>query len=467
MVKTTEPDLKGVGKQILKLGEKSGADETEAYVVSNRVLTVRLVNNAVFESKGVHDIGVSVRVLRKGGMGFSSTADFSPKSLRKAVQVTIDASKARKAHVKFSFPLPAKLPKVSGVYDPRLAKLPGDKAVELAYDMVEESMAYDRRMVDNAGVLNLVEFHTIIMNSHGLIAKDDGTFFEASLTATAKEGVRSSEGSKATAGRTLRELRPTEFGKKAAEMAVDGLKAKPLKEGTYEVILDPEPTANITRYIGWLVSPLIAKLYYPLFLDKFGKHVGSKMLTVVDDPLMSGGVGAAVVDEEGSPSKKITILDRGVLKNFVYDSFYGAMEKKATTSSGLRTSLAVGVSAFLGKNYNSEPIPIPRNSYVVPGDWKREEIIEDIIDGLLVQRFHYTRLINPTRGDFTSVLRMGLYRVEKGEVVGTVEKSRINDNLLNMLQNVDAISDKLVVAGSWGNYTHTPVLRTKAHVTPI
>jgi PmbA protein len=305
------------------------------------------------------------------------------------------------------------------------------------------------------------------MNSHGLVAKDNGTFFEASLTATAKGGAKSSEGSESTAGRSLKELRPKDIGKKAAEMAIKGLKAKPLKEGTYDIILAPEPVVNIIGYIGYLTSPVIARLYFPLFLDKHGKQVGSKQLTFIDDPLMAGGVGSSPIDEEGAASKKITIMEKGVLKNFVYDSFSGAMEKKRTTSSGVRASFAAGVSAFPGKNYNSEPVPIPRNLYIEPGNWKRDEIIKDTKDGLLAQRFHYTRLTNPTRGDFTSVLRMGLYKIEKGEVVGTIQKSRLIDNLLNILKNVNAVSDRLVVAGSWGGYAHTPVIRTKAHMASV
>jgi len=76
-------------------------------------------------------------------------------------------------------------------------------------------------------------------------------------------------------------------------------------------------------------------------------------------------------------------------------------------------------------------------------------------------------LTNPTRGDFTSVLRMGLHVIKNGEIAGALKKSRLLDNLLNMLQNVDAVSDRLVVAGSWGEYAHTPIIRTKAHITPI
>ncbi|HEX69496.1 MAG TPA: TldD/PmbA family protein [Candidatus Bathyarchaeota archaeon] len=459
--------LREAGKTLLKIAEKKGLDEAEAYLVSNKVLTVRLVNNSVFEAKGVHDIGVGLRVIKGNMLGFSSTADFSKKSLEKLVEAAASTAKARKLPFKYSFPKPRKIPKVAGVYDKKLAELPSEKAVDLAYQMVEASLSYSKKIKDNAGVLNVVSYETLLLNTHGVSAKNSGTFFEASLSATAKSGKNVSEGSDATAGRRLKELKPKEVGEKAAEMAVSGLKSKKLKEDTYTVILDYEPASGVLGYVSMLVSPMIAKLYFPLLLDKMGKKIASQQITLIDDPLMPNGVGSAPVDDEGTPSKKKIIINKGVLKAFVYDSFYGAIEKKKTTGNAVRASFAVGVSSFPGKNYNGEPIPVPRNPYFKPGKWKREEILEETKQGLLVRRFHYTRLTNPTRGDFTSVLRMGLYAVKNGEVAGALKKSRLIDNLLNMLQNVDAVSDKLVVAGSWGDYAHTPIIRTKAHVAPI
>ena len=459
--------LREAGKTLLKIAEKKGLDEAEAYLVSNKVLTVRLVNNSVFEAKGVHDIGVGLRVIKGNMLGFSSTADFSKKSLEKLVEAAASTAKARKLPFKYSFPKPRKIPKVAGVYDKKLAELPSEKAVDLAYQMVDASLSHSKKIKDNAGVLNVVSYETLLLNTHGVSAKNSGTFFEASLSATAKSGKNVSEGSDATAGRRLKELKPKEVGEKAAEMAVSGLKSKKLKEDTYTVILDYEPASGVLGYVSMLVSPMIAKLYFPLLLDKMGKKIASQQITLIDDPLMPNGVGSAPVDDEGTPSKKKIIINKGVLKAFVYDSFYGAIEKKKTTGNAVRASFAVGVSSFPGKNYNGEPIPVPRNPYFKPGKWKREEILEETKQGLLVRRFHYTRLTNPTRGDFTSVLRMGLYAVKNGEVVGALKKSRLIDNLLNMLQNVDAVSDKLVVAGGWGDYAHTPIIRTKAHVAPI
>jgi len=459
--------LKEAGKTLLEIAHKKQLDEAEAYLVSNKVLTVRLVNNSVFEAKGVHDIGVGLRVIKNNMLGFSSTADLSKKSLEKLVTAATSTAKARKLPFKYSFPKPRKIPKVRGVYDKKLAELPSEKAVDLAYDMIDASLGYSKKIADNAGVLNIVSYETLLLNTNGISAENSGTFFESSLSATAKSGKNISEGSDATAGRSLKELKPEEIGEKAAEMAVSGLKSRKLKENTYTIILDYEPTSGVLGYVSMLVSPMIAKLYFPLLLDKMGKKIASQQITLIDDPLMPNGVGSAPVDDEGTPSKKQVIIDKGVLKAFVYDSFYGAIEKKKTTGSAIRASFAVGVSSFPGKNYNGEPIPVPRNPYFKPGKWKREEILEETKEGLLVRRFHYSRLTNPTRGDFTSVLRMGLYTVKNGEVAGALKKSRLMDNLLNMLRNVDAVSDKLIVAGSWGDYVHTPVIRTKAHVAPI
>jgi PmbA protein len=400
-------------------------------------------------------------------LGFSSTADLSKKSLERLVDLAASTTKARKLPFKYSFPKPAKIPFVKGTYDNNLAKLPPEKTVDLAYEMINASRACDKKVVDNAGVLNVVNYETIVLNTNGVSAKNTGTFFEASLSATAKSGQNVSEGAESTAGRRLKDLKPELVGKKAGEMAVRGLKAQKLKEGDYALILDHGPTQGVLNYIAALVSPMMAKLMFPLLLDKVGKKIANPQVTVIEDPLMPGGVGAAPVDDEGMPSKKCLIIGNGVLRTFVYDSFFGAMEKKKTTGSAARSTFSVGVSNFPGKNYNGEPIPAPRNPYFKPGKWKREEIVEDTKNGLLAQRFHYTRLTNPTRGDFTSVLRMGLYLVKNGEVVGALRKSRLRDNLLDVLKNVDAVSDRLVVAGSWGEYAHVPVIRTKAHVVPI
>ena len=83
-----EVNLEERAEKAIELGLKLGIDEIEAYAVWNKVFTVRMANNMILESKGVLDIGMGIRVVHEGGLGFSATADLSDKGLEKALAVS-------------------------------------------------------------------------------------------------------------------------------------------------------------------------------------------------------------------------------------------------------------------------------------------------------------------------------------------------------------------------------------------
>lgn len=461
-------DIRERAQRILDIMTKFKADEAEAYVVSNRLFTVRLVNNVVFEAKGVLDIGVGLRVIKNRGLGFSSTSDVSDKGIESATKTAIESAKRRKLPFKYSFPEPTKPSKVERIYDNKVARLPEDEAVHLAYSMVETALDYDKRIKDNSGVLNLVEYHVTTLNSHGVDAVDKGTLIEASLTSTAESNGIAVEGADSHGYRMLDDLDTGAIGRKAAEMAVKGLKSETIREGRYAVILDPGPLAATMVYVNYLISPLFARMRFPILLDKIGKKIGSDLVNIYDEPAYPGGFNSSCIDDEGVGTKKTPIVKNGVFKNFVYDTQYASMEGKKSTGNGIRFAFVTGVSTFLGKNYNLEPIPRLTNGLFAAGDAKRDEVIEDTKDGLLAMRSHYTRITNPTKGDFTTVFRMGLNRVKNGEIVGALKKSRLYDNILSILSNIDLVGDNITSAGSWGNYALVPTIRiSKAHVVSL
>ena len=461
-------DIGERAQKALDLATKFEADQAEAYAVSNRVFTVRLVNNAVFEAKGVLDIGVGIRVVKNGGLGFSSTSDMSDKALENATKAAIESAKRRKLPFKYSFAKPTKSSVVERIYDRRVAELAEDEAVHLAYSMVEAALDCSKKVKDNAGVLNLVEYHTTVLNSLGVDATDEGTMIEASLTSTAESAGVAVEGADSHGYRMLDDLNTGAIGRKAAEMAVGGLRGEAIKEGEYALILGPGPVASVTFYAGYLVSPMFARMYFPILLDKIGEKIGSELVNIYDAPTYPGGHRSARIDDEGVATEETPIIENGLLKNFVYDTQYASMEGKRSTGNGVRYAFVTGTSMFPGKNYNLEPIPRLTNGLLAAGDSHRDEVIEDTRDGLLAARSHYTRITNPTRGDFTTVFRMGLNRVKNGEIVGAVKKSRLYDNILSILRNVDMVGDDITSAGSWGDYALVPTIRiSKARVVPV
>jgi len=454
-------------EKAIELGSKLGIDEVEAYAVWNKVFTVRMANNIILESKGVLDIGMGIRVVHREGIGFSATADLSDEGIRKALENALNSAKNRKLPFKYSLPEPTTPKKVEGTFDPKVANLPEDEAVELAYKMVEAALEYDKKVRDNSGELDIIVYHVHVRNSKGVNVSDHGTKIEASLNTIAKSGVEESEGFKAKGFRMLKNFNPEDIGVKAAELAVKSLGGEKIEPAEYTVILSPSTSTTIATYPVFLVSPYFMKTYSPLFEGKLGETVAHEKFTVLEDPTWPGLWGSCSIDDEGVATRRIPVIENGVLKNYVYDSFYASMEGKQSTGSGFRTGFVVGVGIFPGKNYVLEPLPYAVNPVLLPGDWKRDEVLQETKEGVLLERFHYTRLTNPTRGDFTSVLRFGVFKIKNGEIVGAYKKSRLVDNLLNILKNVDAIADDLDIGGSWGDYAAAPTIRiSKARIIP-
>jgi PmbA protein len=445
--------------------------EAEAYAVSNNVLTVRLMNNGVFEAKAVHDIGVSVRVADEHGLGFSSTSNLDEAAIKNAVASAVNVAKKRELPFKMSFLEPAKPSEVEGLYDKKLAELDSGKAVELAYAMINSSLGYSKKIFDNAGVLKIVDYAVFIQNSNGLRVSDRGTFFESGLTARARDNGKITEGADMIGGRNLRQIRPEDVGKNAAEMAIGGLKAKPLKDDVYPIVFGFEAVAEIIAFLCALTSPVFSKMSYPLLINKVGEKVASEEISFYDDQTMPGGYGSCRIDDEGNPARKIPIIEKGVFNTFLYDVFNAKLEGKKVTGGACRSLLKLppitGTVKFAGKSYIAAPDPVALNPVLASGDSSSEEIIKETKKGLLAKSFHYSGLTNPTRGDFTSILRMGLYQIENGEVVGTVTKSILIDNLLDILKNVDMVSKELRVSGSWFlTYATVPMFRSKSRVLP-
>jgi PmbA protein len=460
-------ELLEIAERAVNIGHRLGLRQVEAFSVMNRVFTVRMTRNSIFEAKGVLDKGVGIRVSRECGLGFSSTSKFDSESLSAAAANASRIASKRSLGVTLRFPEISPCRGVGGIYDEALAKTGPDEIVALAQRTIQSSTESGSNIIDNSGALTVVEFTVAVSNSNGLSESYRGTMFEHSLTATARDGELTSEGAASTAGRTLKGIRPEDVGRKAADMASEGLKASGLEERTYSVVLDPTAVSDIAMHVSILTSPLYIKTYSPLYVGKVGQLVSSLELSVVDDPTEEGGVGSAPIDDEGTPTVKRYIIDHGRLETFAYDTLSGLMESRASTGNAVRAVTSAGISALPGKNYNCEPIPILLNPVVEPGGCTRQEMIEDTRDGLLVERLHYTRLTNPSRGDYTAVLRMGLSRIKDGSVVGSVKKARIVDNLVQMMMSVDAVGKELTVAGDWGAYSHVPSLRTKARIVPI
>ncbi len=448
---------------------KLGASEAEAYYLLNDVFTARMANKKIVEAKGVVDEGLAIRVLTAdGGLGFSATGKLDSESIDLAIRRAIKVASKRKLKFKYGLPKPEKYSPAKEVFDKKIAEIDRRKAIELAQRALSTAESYSDKIVNVSGTLNIIKYTIRIVNSNGVEAEDRGTLLEGVIATTAKNGVVESEGYESTMCRFLSDFNPEEIGIESAKMAIDGLKAEKVDEGEYTAIFAPRASADIALRVGAFSNPLIAKTTYQFFLGKEGEKVASEKLSVLDDPRMPRGPYSCSIDDEGVPTRTKYLIENGIFKGFYYDSLSAAMEGKSSTGNGFRPAGPAGFTRLPGKLYITEPSARPSNLVIKAGSKSPEDIIGEVENGILIRHLHYARVSNPVTGDYTAVLRMGLYRIENGEVKYALKKARILDNIIKMISNVDEVGSDLKVAGSWGRYAIAPTMRiSKVRIVPL
>jgi len=166
--------------------------------------------------------------------------------------------------------------------------------------------------------------------------------------------------------------------------------------------------------------------------DRIGARIAPPDLSVVDDPHTTGGLNSRPFDDEGAPSTKVEIVEKGILKSFITDSYSAGRLGIPNTGHARKPGLT------------SKPMPSLTNIHVSPGKWKFEELISGTEKGVLLE----TSSLGP-QGVSTNVSSMvdrGLY-IEKGEVVHPVKNTMIGTTVFDLLANIDAITKVFLMVG--------------------
>jgi PmbA protein len=157
-------------------------------------------------------------------------------------------------------------------------------------------------------------------------------------------------------------------------------------------------------------------------LGRVGERVGSDLVTIVDDGLLPRGLGTSPFDAEGVPTRKTVVFDRGTLRTFLYDTYYG--RKLGATTTANSSGNGIG----------------PNNFYLVPGDRTLEELIAATPRGVLVMD-----TIGFATESVTGTYSRGArgFMIENGEVAYPIDEFTIAGNLSAMLAAVDAVANDL------------------------
>jgi PmbA protein len=221
------------------------------------------------------------------------------------------------------------------------------------------------------------------------------------------------------------ELDPAAVAREAVEKAARTKGAVEIEADTHAAVLEPYAFSELLWYFGFTSLNALACLEgRSYFSGRIGEKLFHESFTLVDDGLTPRGLPKAF-DFEGVPKQQVTIVDKGVAKDVVWDRRTAKRAGEERTSTG--HALSAPVQGFG---------PLPLNLSVAGGDATREELVERVGEGIYVTRLHYLGVVDPREGIITGMTRDGTFRIEGGKVSKPLVNLRFTTSFPKLVESL-------------------------------
>ena len=411
--------------QVVDAARALGVTEIEAIVAGSDEALTRFANNAIHQNVAERTTHLSVRPVIDGRTARASTNRLSRDAIREVVAEAIAIAKLTEPDPDLP-PLaaPAEYQGVERWFEATARATPEERARAVA----EAIRAVEAAGQTAAGIYSTGESVFALLNSRGVLARHTETMARFSITAMAAD---SSGWAKASAC-DLAALDPLELALTAARKAAESTAPRELPPGRYTVILEPAAVLDLTGQMFPDFSATAIRDGRSFLNDRIGKQIFGENITIHDDaghPLQSG----APFDGEGVPRKRLTLVERGVVREIAYSRQAAALAGAAPTGHGFPLPNEFGEA--------------PTNIVIAGGETSLEQMVASTERGILVTRLWYIREVDPYEKIFTGMTRDGTFLIEGGRVTAGVRNFRFNQGLMEMLSNVEALSAPVRASG--------------------
>jgi len=422
-------DMKILAEKLVKDCLKKGADAAEVYIETGRNLSIEVRNNEVETIQEAASQGVGFRVFVQGRMALASSNDFKEGPLNDAISRAIEFAKITTADEFNVLPDNPGASAVEGLYDPAIAAVPVEKKIDLLKTLEKFSLK-DPRITKSAGtVYGEGDNEIFLANSHGLAKSFRSAACYMGVSVVAEKGDQKSSGGEYCSRRFWADLKPAEeIAAAAARKAYELLDPKPIKTQKAAVIFDPDVAYAVLGGILQAVDGERVLQGASFLAAKIDQKIGAGLLTLVDDGTRAKGLSSAPFDGEGVPTQRRLIVDKGILKGFLYNTIVAKRAGVKSTGNASRGG------------FSSIPGIGPHSFYMEAGSHKPEDIIKATTSGLWLKDVTGYG-INPVNGNFSGGAS-GLW-IEGGKVAFPVKGVTIAGTADEMLNGIDMVGNDL------------------------
>lgn len=421
--------------------KRAGIDECESILCSKRTITVRITDSEIAEIKENQQRSIGVRLVHKKRMSCGQTTESDPgKIIDRAIASAKNSTERRFWK---TFPHQSSCVDLQKVNDQALWNTSASDASDIAQEMINSAL--NQKITNISGSLNIVCEEFEIENTCGLQRKDVATYISGTINADSDVGTFPVSGIGHANARMLSDFDPEAVGSDASIMCADSINPLTVDTHTTSIVFDPLAVGELLAFV---FAPNFSLKTYSesrsCFSEKIGSAIAVEGFDLMDDPHVPNGLGSKPFDDEGMPTRPAHYIRNGVFEK-TYSDLYNAYKEGAASSGN-----ASRQGSPLGRS--SEPIPFsaPHN-LTIRGRTKRDDLIKDTKDGLLVSRLWYTYPVNPIRGDFSCTARSGIWTISGGQIREPAKSVRMIHSLPKLLQQISAVANNERAVLPWAS----------------
>lgn len=432
-----ETDLKSLASDVVRRALAGGATAAEAVAREGDEFSslVRLGQVEQLKESGSRALGLRVFFGQRAASTY--TSDFSAEGIEQLVKGALALARVTSEDPHAGLPAPSELGAISAdldLYYEDVHSLAADARIDYARRAERAALDADPRISNSeGGSFDAATGRKVLANSHGFVGEYRRSYCSVSAVPIAQANGSMQRDYWYAVSRTLTKLdAPEEVGRIAAQRTLRRLGARKVKTARVPVVFDPMVGRSLLGNIFEAASGDSIYRGASFLTGKLGERIAGENVTVIDDGTMRGGFGSAPFDSEGVPTRRTVVVDRGVLKSYLLNTYTAKKLGLATTGNaarGLAGTPGIGAGNF----------------FFEPGTKSAKEIIAAVPDGLYV-----TELlgfgVNLVTGDYSRGAG-GLW-ISGGELTYPVEEITIAGNLRDMLRNISEIGNDLEFRGS-------------------
>ncbi|MGI6644792.1 MAG: TldD/PmbA family protein [Bacilli bacterium] len=427
-------------KKFFELANEANVNESEVVIEKTKNLSIGVYQEQIENFTISTSFGIRARGIYNGKMGFAESEKddkTTPAYLVDEIKVGATVSESDEPAIIFKG---SEKYKRRNLFNKDIINLSERTKIDNLFLIERKLKAFDPRIVDV--MVDYAEYteDSKMHNSYGLKLSKKQSYYYYAAQIVVKEGEETKTGFDVFLSDKVEEFDIDKFVEKVAQDGLNRLGGKPCKSGVYKTILNEKVTASLLRFYLINANAENVQKNSSLFIGKLNEQIASSKVTILDAPLTKN-VFYSYYDDEGVAKYNKPIIEKGVLKTYLYNLSTAAKDGVTSTGNAVASNGKISIA--------------PSQVVLKPGRKTLEELMLDVKDGIYLTEVTGLHAgMNPTSGDFS--LQANGFIIKDGKIDSPLNLITVAGNLVDLFENVTSVGkdQELQLSG----YTTSPIV---------